>query len=129
MDRAGLCGSLVFGELTKWTCIPDAMAITEIFQALSDPTRREILRMLRARDMSAGEIADRFTLAKSTLSGHFAALRHAGLIVSERHATTIVYSLNLSVAEETMAAVAELLGAMPRARAARSVSRLRRRPA
>jgi ArsR family transcriptional regulator len=104
------------------------MPITEIFQALSDPTRREILRLLRGRDMSAGEIADKFTLAKSTLSGHFATLRHAGLIVSERHGTTIVYSLNLSVAEETMAAVVELLGKLPRVHAARSVSRLRRRP-
>ncbi|MGC1678490.1 MAG: autorepressor SdpR family transcription factor [Candidatus Binataceae bacterium] len=105
------------------------MAITEIFQALGDPTRREILRMLRVRDMSAGEIADKFTLAKSTLSGHFATLRHAGLIVSERHGTRIVYSLNLSVAEETMAAVVELLGKLPRAHTARSAARLRRRPA
>src|SRR5487761_95556 len=67
----GACDNSVVSELTKWKCIPDAMAITEIFQALGDPTRREILRMLRARDMSAGELADKFTLAKSTLSGHF----------------------------------------------------------
>ncbi|HVA80366.1 MAG TPA: autorepressor SdpR family transcription factor [Candidatus Binataceae bacterium] len=105
------------------------MAITEIFQALGDPTRREVLRLLRTRDMPAGEIANHFRLAKSTLSGHFATLRHAGLIVSERHGASIVYRLNLSVAEETMAVVAELLGKLPRARAARSASRLRRRPA
>jgi ArsR family transcriptional regulator, arsenate/arsenite/antimonite-responsive transcriptional repressor len=86
------------------------MGINEIFQALSDPTRREILRLLRRRDLTAGEIADRFPLAKSTLSGHFTVLRHAGLIVSEKHGTSIVYSLNVSVVEEATAGVMEALG-------------------
>ena len=85
--------------------------MNESFQALSDPTRREILRLLRKRSMTAGEIADEFHLAKSTMSGHFAALKHAGLIVAERTGTTITYSLNLSVVEETVAAVLELFGA------------------
>lgn len=79
------------------------MATSEIFQALGDPTRREILAMLKERDMSAGEIAERFPLAKSTLSGHFNVLRHAGLVVSERNKTRVVYSLNLSAVEEAMA--------------------------
>lgn len=86
------------------------MGINDIFRALGDPTRREILRLLRARDMTAGEIADYFPLAKSTLSGHFAMLRHAGLIVAEKHGTSIVYSLNVSAVEETVAAVMETLG-------------------
>lgn len=80
-----------------------------MFRALGDPTRRAILRLLRRRDMTAGELADRFPLARSTLSGHFNVLRHAGLIVSERRGTSIVYSLNLSAFEETLAAVMELL--------------------
>jgi ArsR family transcriptional regulator len=80
-----------------------------VFQALSDPTRREILRLLRKREMSAGEISEKFPLAKSTLSGHFTILKHAELIVAEKNGTTIVYSLNLSVVEQTMAAVMELL--------------------
>jgi len=80
-----------------------------VFRALGDPTRRAILRLLRRRDMTAGELADRFPLARSTLSGHFNVLRHAGLIVSERRGTSIVYSLNLSAFEETLAAVMELL--------------------
>jgi DNA-binding transcriptional ArsR family regulator len=80
-----------------------------VFQALGDPTRREILRLLRKREMTAGEIAERFPLAKSTLSGHFNILKHAGLIVAEKKGTSIVYSLNLSVVEQTMAAVMELL--------------------
>ena len=83
--------------------------MNELFQALSDPTRREILRLLQRRDMTAGELADHFALAKSTLSGHFRVLRHAGLIVSEKNGTSVVYSLNVSVVEQTLAAVLELL--------------------
>jgi len=78
------------------------------FQALSDPTRREILRLLRKREMTAGEIAEKFPLAKSTLSGHFNILKHAGLIVAEKNGTSVVYSLNVSVVEQTLAAVLEL---------------------
>jgi ArsR family transcriptional regulator len=84
--------------------------MNEVFQALSDPTRREILRLLRTRDLTAGEIAEQFSLAKSTLSGHFNVLKHSGLIVAERNGTTIVYSLNVSAAEETLAAVLNLFG-------------------
>lgn len=86
------------------------MAINDVFRALGDPTRRQILRILRSRDMTAGELAERFPLAKSTLSGHFSALRAAGLIVSERRGTTIVYSLNASAVEEAVAGVMEALG-------------------
>lgn len=86
------------------------MGIDEVFRALSDPTRREVLRLLRARDMTAGELADRFPLAKSTLSGHFGVLRHAGLIVAERTGTSIVYSLNLAAYEEALAGVLSVLG-------------------
>jgi ArsR family transcriptional regulator len=85
------------------------MGINDLFQALSDPTRREILRLLRARDMSAGELADQFPLAKSTLSGHFTVLRHAGLIVSEKRGTTIRYSLNVSAVEEALGMVMNTL--------------------
>lgn len=84
--------------------------MNEVFQALSDPTRREILRLLRVKDLTAGEIAEQFPLARSTLSGHFNVLKHAGLIVAERSGTTIVYSLNVSAAEETLAAVLNLFG-------------------
>lgn len=83
--------------------------MNEVFRALADPTRREVLRILRARDLTAGEIADRFPLAKSTLSGHFAVLKQAGLIVAERRGTTIVYSLNASALEDALGAAMELL--------------------
>ncbi len=81
-----------------------------VFKALADPNRRQILRLLRQRSMTAGEIASQFPLAKSTLSGHFSVLKGAGLIDEERRGTTIVYSLNVSVVEEALAAVMDLLG-------------------
>jgi ArsR family transcriptional regulator, arsenate/arsenite/antimonite-responsive transcriptional repressor len=82
--------------------------MNDAFQALSDPTRREILRMLRKQEMTAGDIADHFALAKSTLSGHFNVLRNAGLIVAEKSGTSITYSLNLSIVEETVATMMEM---------------------
>ena len=56
----------------------------KIFRVLSDPTRRAILRLLRSGDMSAGEIAQHFSIAKSTLSGHFNLLEDAQLPITER---------------------------------------------
>jgi ArsR family transcriptional regulator len=84
--------------------------MTEVLQALADPTRREILRLLRQRDLSAGEIAEKFPLAKSTLSGHFNVLKRAGLVVTERRGTTILYSLNVSALEQALAGLWDLLG-------------------
>lgn len=81
------------------------MSLSSIFSALADPTRREIVSLLRHRDMTAGELADRFDLARSTLSGHCRVLKDAGLIVSERNRTTVVYSVNTSAFDEAVAAV------------------------
>ncbi|MEW5702477.1 MAG: autorepressor SdpR family transcription factor [Candidatus Zixiibacteriota bacterium] len=86
------------------------MSINDIFKALGDPTRRGILGLLRQGDMTAGEIAERFPLAKSTLSGHFNVLKHAGLIVPEKRSTTVVYSLNASAFDEAVAAIMKLFG-------------------
>ena len=83
--------------------------MNEVFQALSDPTRREILRLLKNGDMTAGDIAERFHLAKSTLSGHFGVLKHAGLIVAEKNGTRVVYSLNVSAVEQVLASILSLL--------------------
>jgi DNA-binding transcriptional ArsR family regulator len=94
--------------------------VNEVFRALGDPTRREILRLLKRTDMTAGELAGQFPLAKSTLSGHFNVLRHAGLIVAERRGTTILYSLNLSAFEEAMSAVLDLLATRRRGKEKRS---------
>jgi DNA-binding transcriptional ArsR family regulator len=89
------------------------MNVNDAFRALADPTRREILRLLRNREMTAGEIADQFPLAASTLSGHFNVLKQAGLIVAERKATTLVYSLDVSAAEASVGALMDIFRVGP----------------
>jgi DNA-binding transcriptional ArsR family regulator len=81
-----------------------------VFKALSDPTRRHILQLLRKRAMSAGEIAEHFAISKPTLSAHFAVLREADLVDSSRQGTTITYRLKLSVLEDALLAFAETVG-------------------
>ena len=76
-----------------------------VYKALSDPTRRRILELLREEDLSAGELASHFGQAKPTLSKHFTVLKEADLIHGIRHGTTIIYSLNVSVLEEAMLAL------------------------
>ena len=73
-----------------------------VFKALAHPVRRQILEYLKDGPRSAGDLADRFGLANSTLSAHFAKLQAAGLIDAERQGTTIRYHLNLSVLQEAM---------------------------
>jgi DNA-binding transcriptional ArsR family regulator len=80
-----------------------------VFKALADPTRRQILKLLGERSMTAGEIGEHFKLAKSTLSGHFNVLKAADLIRDERRQTSIIYSLNLTVVDETLAVLMDLL--------------------
>ena len=79
--------------------------MSEVYRALADPTRRRILQLLREREMTAGEIAEHFDLAKPTLSGHFAVLREARLVAPEKSRTTITYRLNVSVLEEALLAL------------------------
>jgi len=79
--------------------------VNGVYKALSDPTRRRILELLRKRDMTAGELADHFDLAKPTLSGHFSVLKEADLIQADKVATTITYRLNVSVLEEALLAL------------------------
>ena len=81
-----------------------------VFKALSDPTRRRILQLLRERPMTAGQIAAHFNIAKPTLSAHFAVLREADLIASEKTGTSITYSLKLSVLEDALLSFAETVG-------------------
>ncbi len=83
--------------------------MADIFNALSSSVRRDILSMLKDRDMTAGEISEKLEVTKPTLSGHFNVLKAADLIVSERQGTTIFYSLNTTVAEELLAVVVGLL--------------------
>lgn len=75
---------------------------------MSSPVRREILSLLKARDMTAGEIADQLSVGRSTLSGHFNVLKAADLVTTTRQGTTITYHLNLSVVEELLGLVAAM---------------------
>jgi len=70
------------------------------FKALSDPTRRKILQMLRERDMTAGEISDQFDISKPSISHHLTILKQADLIQDERKGQNILYSLNTSVFDD-----------------------------
>jgi len=82
--------------------------VSDVFNALAHPVRRDILRLLRNGAMNAGDIAEHFALAKPTLSGHFTILKAAGLVTTERRGTTILYRLNMSVMEEAVAALLSL---------------------
>jgi DNA-binding transcriptional ArsR family regulator len=85
---------------------------SDVFRALADPTRREILRRLRRGPLTAGALADLFPQSRSTLSAHFNVLRAADLVESTRQGQTIVYRLNLSVVEEAICGVLDALGAV-----------------
>ncbi len=79
------------------------MGLADVFKALGDPTRREILRLLSERERSAGEIADAFAISKPSISHHLATLRHAGLVDDERRGQQIFYTLNTSVLQDAAA--------------------------
>lgn len=76
--------------------------LNDAFNALSDPTRRKILKMLRERDMSAGEIAEQFNISKPSISHHLNALKQANLVLSEKVGQNIIYSLNVTIFQEVI---------------------------
>lgn len=79
-----------------------------VYRALSDPTRRQILKLLREKDLTAGEIAENFSITKPSLSKHFNILREAGLIHGDKSGVTITYHLNVSVLEEAILALMDV---------------------
>lgn len=80
----------------------------EFFQALSNPYRREIIKLLRWKNMSAGEIVEQFDIAQPTISRHLDVLRKAEIVTSERKGNQIIYSLNLSAVQEMFVYMSEL---------------------
>lgn len=72
----------------------------DFFQALASPYRREIIKMLKWKNMSAGEIAERFNISQPSVSRHLDVLKKAEIVTAERKANQIFYSLNLSVMQE-----------------------------
>ena len=86
------------------------MRTQDVFRALSDPTRRQILKLLQAGSLTAGEIAERFPQTKASLSHHFNVLKAADLVRCDRRGQNLVYSLNTSVLEDVSRLVLDLLG-------------------
>lgn len=78
------------------------MPLPETFKALSDPTRREILNLLRGKSLSAGEIGAHFQMSGATVSHHLSVLKSADLISDRHEGKYIYYDLNLSVFEEVL---------------------------
>ena len=86
------------------------MSIQNTLKALSDPTRREILNLLKEKTLSAGEISDKFDISFAAISRHLSVLKEADLIRDERDGKFIYYTINASVLEEIMLWIKELKG-------------------
>ena len=85
------------------------MSFADTVKALSDPTRREILNLLKQEKLTAGEIVAHFDTTGATISHHLSILRHAGLIDDSKSGKYIYYELNLSVFEEVLAWIQDLM--------------------
>jgi ArsR family transcriptional regulator, arsenate/arsenite/antimonite-responsive transcriptional repressor len=84
------------------------MRTQEIFRAISDPTRREVLKLLQGGSKTAGELAQSFDMTKGSLSHHFNILKAADLVRCERRGQHQVYSLNTTVFEDVAALLLDL---------------------
>lgn len=74
--------------------------INTVFQALADPTRREILSILKKSDATPSQMMESFSITKPSLSHHLDILKKAGLVIAQRKGQNLIYSLNVSVFEE-----------------------------
>ena len=84
--------------------------MSTVLKALSDPTRREVLELLKRGPMSAGELSEHFAVSKPTMSAHFAVLKEADLVHAEKSGRRVIYHLKLSVLEEALLALAGQFG-------------------
>lgn len=96
--------------LTTIRYLAKCLIMSMVFKALSDPTRRRVLELLRQKPMSAGEIAEHFEVSKPTMSAHFTVLREADLVASEKHGKAVIYQLKMSVLEEALMGFAQVFG-------------------
>lgn len=84
--------------------------MNDLFKALSDPTRRQILQLLKEKDLTAGEIASYFDIAKPSISHHLNTLKQAQLVLSEKQGQNVIYSLNTTTFQEAIRFFFEMLG-------------------
>lgn len=80
----------------------------DFFQALSSPYRREIIKLLKWKNLSAGEIAEHFDISQPSVSRHLDILKRAEIVTAERKANQIIYSLNLSAVQEMLVEITGL---------------------
>ncbi len=80
----------------------------KLFKALNDQTRRDILELLKEKELTAGEIADKFDISKPSISHHLDLLKQAGLIEADKQGQFIYYSLNTTVVDEFLKWLVEL---------------------
>jgi ArsR family transcriptional regulator len=118
-------GYRVLELMSQCAKLLSTMSITNAYRALGDPTRRELLRLLREGDLAAGELAGQFEISWPSVSRHLKVLEGAGLVSSQRHGGNIIYSLQTSVLEDIATEVADMarLGRPP---ATRTTDRPRR---
>ncbi len=90
------------------------MRSQEIFKAISDPTRREVLKLLQSGSKTAGELAGSFDMTKGSMSHHFNILKAAELVRCERRGQQQVYSLNTTVVEDVAALLLDLFKVQPK---------------
>ncbi|QQE73586.1 winged helix-turn-helix transcriptional regulator [Brevibacillus composti] len=83
--------------------------MNDTFKALADPTRRQIIRLLKERDLTAGEIAEHFAMTKPSISHHLNTLKQAKLVLDERQGQNIIYSLNTTVVQDVMGWFLEII--------------------
>ena len=76
--------------------------MNNVFKALNDPTRREILGLLRKKDLTAGEIVEKFNISGPSISHHLDLLKQSGLVTAQKNGQFIYYSLNTTVVDEIM---------------------------
>ena len=86
------------------------MSFQNTMKALADPTRREILNLLKGGRLSAGEITDHFPVTAAAVSRHLSVLKDADLIRDKREGKFIYYEMNASVLEEIMLFISDLKG-------------------
>ena len=82
----------------------------DVWNAMADPTRRMILTMLQEKDMTAGEIAEKFDISGATISHHLKILREAELVLSFKEKQTITYSINTTVFQDFLKGIAAMFG-------------------
>ncbi len=86
------------------------MGLQQMLKALADPTRREILNLLKGGKKSAGEICEHFDISAAAISRHLSVLKDADLVYDTREGKYIYYEINTSVLEETLLWIADLKG-------------------